>query len=161
MTKELQKQKVFQRNSFIESRQEFTVMEKRVLACIIAQIKPEERNRLSYEINVKKIAEMADITPKRMYADAQEMADSMLSKRTEQINEEEEFFEKINLFHKIRYDKEIFTINLNQELKDIFLDLQRQTRFTAYELGDFIALTSVHAQRIYELVKQYDLVSVF
>jgi len=131
-------------------------MEKRVLTSILAQIKPNEKEKLIYEIDIKKLAEMANIDNTRIYREAKEMARSMMSKHTWEEIESEEIFEMIMLFHKIRYEKGIFTIKINRELKDMFLELQKHKKYTAFELGEFIALTSVHAQRIYELVKQYE-----
>lgn len=156
MKKELEKQKVFQANKFIESKQTFTLMEKRVLTSILAQIRPDEKEKLVYEIDVKKIAEMANVDNTRMYREAKEMARSMMFKHTWEEKEEEEFFEMIMLFHRIKYEKGIFTIEINRELKEIFMELQKRGEYTAYELGEFISLTSVYAQRIYELIKQYE-----
>ena len=40
-------------------------------------------------------------------------------------------------------------------MNDIFLQLRATKNYTHYELAEFVTLTSTHAQRIYELVKQY------
>lgn len=147
--------KVFQANTYTMSKQRFSVNEKRVMQFIIAKIKPTDTEFKRYEIPIVEIADMANISPKNMYPFAKTLMTEMLSKFII-LQDEEEKLKGFNYFTELEYDNGILTVELNRNIHHLFLKLiENKVNFTAYELTEFMTLSSNHAQRIYELLKQY------
>jgi len=147
---------VFQSNKFTESRQEFSLNEKRVLQYVIANIKPTDTEFKQYVIPITNIAELADISPKNMYSFGKDLMKTMLSKFIILEDPKNLRLKGFNYFERLEYYQGDLTIQLHQEVHHLFLEIQKSKKgFTAYELTEFMTLTSTYAQRIYELMKQY------
>ena len=147
--------KVFQSNTYTMSKQTFNVNEKRVMQFIISKIKPTDTEFKRYEIPILEIADMAKISTANMYPFAKTLMVDMLSKFII-LQDEKKRMKGFNYFTELVYKNGIFTVELNRNIHHLFLQLiENKTNFTAYELTEFMTLSSSHAQRIYELVKQY------
>jgi plasmid replication initiation protein len=152
-TKEL---KVFQANTYTMSKQTFNVNEKRVMQFIIAKIKPTDTEFRRYEIPIVEIADMAKISTANMYPFAKTLMVDMITKFILLQDEEKQHLRAFTYFTELVYENGILTVELNRNIHQIFLQLKKnKTNFTAYELAEFMTLSSSHAQRIYELLKQY------
>jgi len=152
-TKEL---KVFQSNIYTESKQTFNLNEKRVMQFIIAKIKPTDTEFRRYEIPITEIADMANISTKNMYPFAKNLMYEMVTKFIMLEDKENDHIKAFNYFTELEYQSGILTVELNRNIHQLFLNIKKsKTHFTAYELTEFMTLSSVHAQRIYELLKQY------
>jgi len=148
--------KVFQANTYTMSKQRFSLNEKRVMQFIIAKIKPTDTEFKRYEIPIIEIADMANISTKNMYPFAKNLMVEMLSKFILLQDEESQKLKGFNYFTELEYQSGTLTVELNKNIHQLFLQLkQNKTAFTAYELTEFMTLSSTHAQRIYELLKQY------
>lgn len=143
---------VVQANAFTESRQHYTLNEKRLLQTLIASVKPEDVEFREYKISIKEFAQMANIDESNMYKYAEDMADSIMKKPVK-IKSSDEFviFHLVNRAH---YKEGVLTLKLSEETFHIFLALKDTGHYTTYELAEFMTLRSVYAQRIYELLKQ-------
>ncbi len=147
--------KVFQSNTYTMSKQTFNVNEKRVMQFIIAKIQPTDTEFKRYEIPIVEIADMAKISTANMYPFAKTLMVDMLSKFII-LQDEKKRMKGFNYFTELVYENGILTVELNRNIHHLFLQLiENKTNFTAYELTEFMTLSSSHAQRIYELVKQY------
>jgi len=152
-----QELKVFQSNKFTESRQEFSLNEKRIMQFIIAKIKPTDTEFIEYVIPVSEIADMAKIDTKNMYREGKNIMTSMLSKFILLEDKENLRIKGFNYFHHLDYHNGELTVQLHEYVHHLFLELKKdKINFTAYELTEFMMLTSTYAQRIYELLKQYN-----
>jgi plasmid replication initiation protein len=148
--------KVFQANTYTMSKQTFNVNEKRVMQFIIAKIKPTDTEFERYTIPISDIADMAKISSKNMYTFAKTLMVDMITKFVLLQDEEQQKIKAFNYFTELEYHSGIITVELNRNIHQLFLQLKRnKTAFTAYELTEFMTLSSFHAQRIYELLKQY------
>ena len=148
--------KVFQSNTYTMSKQTFNLNEKRVMQFIIAKIKPTDTEFERYEIPIVEIADMANVSTKNMYPFAKTLMTEMVSKFIILEDKEQKLLKAFNYFTEIKYTSGVITVELNRNIHQLFLGIKRdKTHFTAYELTEFMTLTSVHAQRIYELLKQY------
>jgi len=148
--------KVFQANTYTMSKQRFSLNEKRVMQFIIAKIKPTDTEFKRYEIPISEIADMANISTKNMYPFAKNLMVEMLSKFILLQDEKSQKLKGFNYFTELEYQSGTLTVELNKNIHQLFLQLkQNKTAFTAYELTEFMTLSSTHAQRIYELLKQY------
>jgi plasmid replication initiation protein len=147
--------KVFQANTYTMSKQTFNVNEKRVMQFIIAKIKPTDTEFKRYEIPIVEIADMAKISTANMYPFAKTLMVDMLSKFII-LQDEKKRMKGFNYFTELVYENGILTVELNRNIHHLFLQLiENKVNFTAYELTEFMTISSSHAQRIYELVKQY------
>lgn len=147
---------VFQSNKFTESRQEFSLNEKRVMQFVIAKIKPTDTEFKAYTIPLVEIAELADITPNKLYTTGKELMQSMLGKFILLEDEKNLRLKGFNYFEELDYGEGELTVKLHRHVHHLFLELKKSKKgFTAYELTEFMTLTSTYAQRIYELMKQY------
>jgi len=151
-TKDLE---VFQANKFIESRQSYSVNEKRLLSTLISFVKPTDKEIVAYELSIKEWAKILGISPKGLYGIADEITTALMMKIVAIKDPVALKFEKWHVLDTAKYEEGVLTLRLDKRMNDIFLELQARKNFTHYELAEFVSLTSVHAQRIYELVMQY------
>jgi len=148
--------KVFQANSFVESRQTYTVQEKRLLSTLIAHIKPSDEEFITYNISIEDLATVSKTSKHNFYNIADDITDSLMSKIIKINIDDKKGFKKFHVISRAEYQEGILSLQIHSDMNDIFLKLQESKQFTAYHLVDFISLTSTHAQRIYELLKQYE-----
>lgn len=148
--------KVFQANTYTMSKQTFNLNEKRVMQFIIAKIQPTDTEFRRYEIPIVEIADMANISTKNMYTFAKTLMVEMVTKFILLQDEEKQHLKAFNYFTELEYQSGVITVELNRNIHQLFLNIKKnKTHFTAYELTEFMTLSSTHAQRIYELLKQY------
>lgn len=145
---------VYQANAFTESRQSYTLNEKRLLQTLIASVKKEDKEFRRYPINIKEFAKLANLDPSNLYGYAKEIATSLMHKTF--TVESGEKFSMFHLVDEADYDGGNLTLELSKKTFDIFLALKDTKNYTTYELTEFMTLKSTYAQRIYELVKQYE-----
>jgi len=151
-TKDLE---VYQANSFIESRQSYTVNEKRLLSTIISFVKPTDTEFQEYEISIRDWAKMLKVSPEAIYQIADEVTTGLMMKIVAIKDPKNLRFKKWHVLETADYEDGILTLRLDKRMNDIFLQLRARENYTHYELMEFVTLTSTHAQRIYELLKQY------
>ena len=146
---------VCQANSFIESRQTYSVNEKRLLSTLISFVKPKDTELVTYEISIQEWAKTLGVASSNLYHIADEITTKLMMKIVEIKNPKNLKFKKWHVLETSEYDEGVLTLKISKEMNDIFLKLQASKNFTHYELTEFVTLTSTHAQRIYELLKQY------
>ena len=148
--------KVFQANTYTMGKHTFNLNEKRVMQFIIAKIKPTDTEFKRYEIPIVEIADMAKISTANMYPFAKNLMYEMITKFILLEDKANDHIKAFNYFTELEYQSGVLTVELNRNIHQLFLNIKKsKTHFTAYELTEFMTLSSVHAQRIYELVKQY------
>ena len=149
---------VCQANSFIESRQDYTVNEKRLLSTIISFVKPTDEKFIEYKFSISEWAELTGKTKDNYYQIADSVTDGLMSKiiKVNRVGKDgKKAFKKFHVMSTGDYESGLLTLEISKDMNDIFLYLSDNGNYTQYELMEFITLTSTHAQRIYELVKQY------
>lgn len=149
---------VFQANSFIESRQSYTLQEKRLLSTIISFVKPTDTNFITYDFSIKEWADLTGKTKENFYQIADDVTDGLMGKiiKIDKIGKDgKKAFKKFHVMSTANYEDGVLELEISKDMNDIFLQLQSKKNYTHYELIEFVTLTSTHAQRIYELIKQY------
>jgi len=149
---------VFQANSFIESRQSYTLQEKRLLSTIISFVKPTDTNFITYDFSIKEWADLTGKTKENFYQIADDVTDGLMGKiiKIDKIGKDgKKAFKKFHVMSTANYEDGVLKLEISKDMNDIFLQLQSKKNYTHYELIEFVTLTSTHAQRIYELIKQY------
>ena len=149
---------VHQANTFIQSRQTFTRNEKRLLSAIIGLVKPTDTKFVEYSISIKEWADLLGCTKENLYQIADSVTEGLMSKivKLDYIGKDgNKAFKKFHVVSISNYDSGILSIKIAEDMNNIFLQLKNRGNYTKYELVEFVTLTSVHAQRLYELLKQY------
>jgi len=146
---------VYQANSFIESRQSYSVNEKRLLSTLISFVKPTDTEFVRYEVSVQEWAKLLGVNPKGLYQIADEVTTGLMMKIISIKDPIALTFEKWHVLDTAKYTEGILTLSIDKKMNDIFLNLKASKNYTHYELTEFVTLTSTYAQRIYELMKQY------
>lgn len=150
---------VSQHNKLIEHRGTMTIMEQKLLRTIVSEIRMDDVELNDYMINVSDFKELTKTAHKDIYNQLDE-ATTKLMRRIIEIRDVDKkgkrSFKKLTIMTKAEYKEgegQIF-IRLNDEIKPYLLELKNQ--FTQYQLKYVMQMKSVHALRIYELLKQYE-----
>lgn len=150
---------VSQHNKLIEHRGTMTIMEQKLLRTIVSEIRMDDVELNDYMINVSDFKELTKTAHKDIYNQLDE-ATTKLMRRIIEIRDVDKkgkrSFKKLTIMTKAEYKEgegQIF-IRLNDEIKPYLLELKNQ--FTQYQLKYVMQMKSVHALRVYELLKQYE-----
>lgn len=150
---------VSQHNKLIEHRGNMTIMEQKLLRTIVSEIRMDDIELNDYMINVSDFKELTKTAHKDIYNQLDE-ATTKLMRRIIEIRDVDKkgkrSFKKLTIMTKAEYKEgegQIF-IRLNDEIKPYLLELKNQ--FTQYQLKYVMQMKSVHALRVYELLKQYE-----
>jgi plasmid replication initiation protein len=129
-----------------------SVWEPRIVAHLAAKIHVKDENFKVYEVSI------ADILGHQYgghdLKELEKTVDNLLS-RPITIYESSTRTAKYNIFSKCVIDskKGILELEFHTDLKPHFLQLQKN--FTQYSLTEFLSLSSIYSQRLYELLKSY------
>jgi plasmid replication initiation protein len=150
---------VTKHNKLIEQRGNMTLLEQKIIRAVISQIRMEDQDLKEYALNVADFKELTGSNHKDLYEQIKDVAEKLIDRKIEiqSINEKGK-----RGFYLTRYiwaakhveGEGYFKIKLDPELKPYFLELKDQ--FTQYQLKYIMRMKSVHALRIYELLKQYE-----
>lgn len=153
MTLQNNKALVTQSNALIGASYRVSLAEKRILLFMLAQIHKDDEDFKPYKINLKDFIHEIKASSKNMYQVAQEATESLLS-RVLTIKKENSLLQ-VNFLSSAEYEdgKGFVELCFDPKLKPFLLQLKEC--FTTYDIRNVMALRSVHAIRVYELLKQY------
>lgn len=144
-------------NALIQkSRYNLTVQEQKLVAYIVAQIKPSDDDLTDYNLDVKQYAKLCGISPEPMYTELKETLDNLKSKEkdihiitgkgkgvhTNWVTEW--YYNDINGGLKV---------SVGKALKPYLIQLKQQ--FTSYGLLYVLGFKSKYSIRLYELLKSF------
>lgn len=129
------------------------VYEPRIVSLLASQIRPEDVDFKEYEIPVADL--FANSYGGDNYKKLKSTVENLMSK-TITILEENNSYKVFPLFSGGEYDSEtnILKISINSRIKHHFLDLQ--TKYTQYNLMEFLTLSSTYSQRLFEYLKSWE-----
>ncbi|GAA4464885.1 hypothetical protein GCM10023189_44780 [Nibrella saemangeumensis] len=147
----------YQPNLFTESRHEFTELEKKIVVLVVNQI---GHMALKGEIkpgwNVKFTIPFTELTRQR-YDQISAAADSLQSKRLAYRNDKTEKFDFITPFPRVKSEivdgKKVIELTMFADVVPHFAELGQ--RYTKYDIDIMLSLSSVYAQRFYEIVSMF------
>jgi plasmid replication initiation protein len=149
-------QLMVQHNHLIEARYHLTLQEKRLMCWLASQVKQTDKDFQEHELSIKEFAVLVDVRGDHLYKTLDTITHKLMQKiiTIREINKKG--FAKAALLGGVKYYDGQGTIKLSFHpyLKPYMLQLK--DRFTQISLGDVMGLKSVHAIRIYELLKQYE-----
>ncbi|MBM9519381.1 replication initiation protein [Desulforhopalus vacuolatus] len=130
-----------------------SVWEARLVALVASKIKKSDVEFQTYEISVSEIMQNKGGCDYKIVDKATEYTMSRVIKIK---NAETGGWAKYNLFSKCEYNpkKGTITVRFDPDLLPHYLQLNK--KFAQYDLLEFVVLSSVYSQRLYEILKSWD-----
>ncbi|GAB3753203.1 replication initiation protein [Spirosoma pomorum] len=147
----------YQPNFFTESRQEFTELEKKIVVLVINQIGHMAlKGEIKPDTNIRFHIPYAELTNKR-YDQIANAAETLQMKRIRYRNDKTEKFQFIVPFPSIQSEvvngKKMIELTMFADIVPHFAQLGK--RYTKYECDIMMSLSSVYAQRMFDIVSMY------
>jgi plasmid replication initiation protein len=123
---------------------------------LVSQIKPSDEDFKEHTLSVKELIEQCDLSGESSYKQLKDITFSLIEKGIRIIditNPKEDVETQISWLSSAKYRNGRVTLTFSPELKPYLLLLK--DRFTTINAIDLMQFKSVHAIRIYELLKQY------
>lgn len=146
---------VFQHNNLVEARYSLTLQEKRLILWLISKIQPDEEDFKKHELSVQEFMNLMELKGKGNYKELQKITLGLMKKVLVIKKPDEKTLTQVNWINYAHYEEGTGRIELafSDVMKPFLLHLKSQ--FTAIEVTDLMQFKSIHAIRIYELLKQY------
>ena len=147
---------IFQHNNLVEARYSLTLQEKRLILWLISKIQPDEEDFKKHELAVQEFMKLMELTGKANYKELQKITLGLMKKVLVIKRPEEKTLTQVNWINYAHYEEGTgkIEVSFSDAMKPFLLHLKSQ--FTAIEITDLMQFTSIHAIRIYELLKQYE-----
>jgi len=147
---------IVQHNNLIEAKYNITLQEKRLVLLMSSRINKDDKEFQTYTFSVQELCTFLQIKNKNIYKEIDVVVSKLFTRVLVIKNAIENSTTKISwlTFAKYWHGKGIVQLKFNEDLKPYMLQLKE--RFTPISLGDVMGLRSIHALRIYELLKQYE-----
>lgn len=148
--------RVVKSNELIQSRMNWTKLEHRVVAMLIAQLKKSDEQFSEQRVYIKDIADLSGRSGKSLYDQAEEICQKLLDQKVHVRTETDDGrrrYKGYNCMSTCEYveGSGYIEAKFNDDMRPFLLQLKR--RFTQYSLMSFMQLSSQHSMRIYELLK--------
>ena len=145
-----------QHNNLVQAKYSMTLQQKRIMIWLVSQIKPDDVDFKEHVLSVKDLIEICQLSGESAYKELRDITFSLIEKgiRILDITNPEENVEiQVSWLSSAKYYLGKVKLTFSPELKPYLLQLKNQ--FTAVNTLDLMQFKSVHAIRIYELLKQY------
>jgi plasmid replication initiation protein len=145
-----------QHNGLVEAKYTMTLQQKRIMIWLTSQIKPTDEDFKQHTLSVKELIEICNLSGESAYKEVRNITFSLIEKGirifdlTDPKNETEI---QVAWLCSAVYKDGAVSLKFAPELKPYLLKLK--DRFTAIKMVDLMRFSSIHAIRIYELLKQY------
>lgn len=148
---------VVQANELISGKQNLKLNSAKILRTLIMQIAPQDDEFKSYCISISSLSELLGISADNLYRDIDDITDDILSNPVSIRDHQLGKFVKIPWVTICAYEKGVgFVAKMNPLLKPFLLNLQE--KYTQYQLDSILAMKSVYAIRIYELIMKESII---
>lgn len=148
---------VIQHNKLVQSSYRVTLQEKRLLLWLISQIRSEDKDFKKYTLKISDFVKMLGLESNHnIYKELQHITKNLLSRViTIELPEERKLIQLSFVSSSVyKYREGVVEFSFDPALKPYLLELNKH--FTSFSLNAVIGFSSVHAIRIYELLKQYE-----
>ena len=161
LNKKLEKQDqknelIVQHNHLIEAKYKLTLQEKRLMCWLASQVKQTDEDFKEHTISTKEFSSLVDSSGNALHKTLELVTHKLMQKIITIRKMDGKGFKKAALLGGADYlaGEGLLKLSFHPYLKPYMLQLKE--RFTKISLGDVMGLRSVHAIRIYELVKQHE-----
>lgn len=146
---------VVQHNTLIDGKQSLKLNSAKLIRSSIMQIAFEDEELKPYIISIKDLATLLGVPASNIYRDIEDITDDILHNPVyirEEINGKTTKFIKIPWVSRCEYHSDTgVAIKLNEELKPYLIQLK--DHYTQYTLDEILAMKSIYAIRIFELIQ--------
>lgn len=148
--------RVVKSNQLVQSKMNWTKLEHRVVAMLIAQLEKDDEEFEEQQVYIKDIADLSNRSGKSLYDQAEEICRKLLDQKIHvrtQTDDGRRRYKGYNCMSTCEYveGSGYIEAKFNDDMQPFLLQLKR--RFTQYNLQCFMQLSSQHSMRIYELLK--------
>ena len=150
---------VVKANQLIRGRINWTKLEHRVVAMLVAQLSQEDETFEMQRVHISELMDMAQVSSHDIYNRAEVVCRKLLNQKVHVRTRTEEgrrMYQGYNCLSMCRYveGSGYIEAKFNDDMKPFLLQLKRQ--FTMYRLQNFMQLSSQHSMRVYELIKMQE-----
>lgn len=147
--------KVVMQNTFLKKGNKISMdmdsaVQKFIRLCI-AQCKMSDNEFYEYKISAIEMSEKFNIDIKEIYKKCDKWTDQAMSARLIYKDEENEEFQKLNLFNSCTYKSGVLTMQLNDSMKPYFLHVKKKLGFTQYALATILGTKGRHTIPIFDI----------
>lgn len=146
---------VVQANDLIGGKQALKLNSAKLIRSAIMQVVWDDKELKPYTITIKELSKLLDVPASNIYRDIEDITDDILRNPVyirEMKDGETLGFIKIPWVSRCEYKANIgISIKLNEELKPFLINLKE--RYTQYTLQEVLAMKSVYAIRIFEILQ--------
>lgn len=147
---------IFQHNNLIEAKYSLTLQEKRLILWLTSQIQPNEEDFKEHRLTVTEFMNLMCISGQANYKELQKITLGLMKKVLTIKNPDLHITTQVNWLNCSEYfhKKGVIKLSFSPKMKPFLLHLKE--KFTAIHITDIMQFKSIHAIRIYELLKQYE-----
>lgn len=147
---------VVKANDLVKAKSNFTRLEHRVIAMMIARLKKSDQKFKLQRVYVKDLLELSGTNYDAIYERMEDVCDKLLNQQIKIRTRDESnrrVYQGFNYFETCRYveGSGYIEARFTQSMKPFLLELKE--RFTMYQLQHFMKLGSAYSMRIYEILK--------
>jgi plasmid replication initiation protein len=145
-----------QHNNLVEAKYSMTLQQKRIMIWLVSQIKPNDIDFKEHVLSIRELIEICQLSGESSYKEIRNITFSLIEKGiriidiTDPSNKREI---QVSWLSSADYYQGKVKLSFSPKLKPYLLQLKQ--KFTAINVIDLMQFKSVHAIRIYELLKQY------
>lgn len=144
-----------QSNLLVESRQEFSLLEKKMILCMVNQVSPDM-------INIQKdlFGDMYFKVPVSIFGEnygfhaIKKAVDKITTRNITAYNEKKQWAKSMTPVPLAEFQNGVITLMVQKAAVHLFVDL-KQRGYSQYALDAALSLTSVYSQRMYELLSRW------
>lgn len=146
---------VFQHNNLIEARYSLTLQEKKLILWLTSQIQSDDKDFKKHTLTVRDFMDLMGLTGNSNYKELQKITLGLMKKVLVIKEPEKKVITQVSWLNSARYEEGEGFIRLSfaPEMHPFLLNLKKT--FTVISIADLMQFKSIHAIRIYELLKQY------
>ena len=141
---------VVQSNDFVNGRQNLSLNAAKLVRSAIMQIKPDSAELEPYQVTTPELAELFGVDKSNLYKTLENVTSEIMGKYIK-ISDNSGKWVKFHWVECCSYDGKVVKIQLYKKLKPYLLALKE--RYTQYELQYILAMKSVYAIRLYEILQ--------
>lgn len=145
-----------QHNNLVEAKYSMTLQQKRIMIWLVSQIKPDDIDFKEHVLSIRKLIKVCQLSGESSYKEIRNITFSLIEKgiRIIDITDPDNKREiQVSWLSSADYYQGQVKLSFSPKLKPYLLQLKE--KFTAINIIDMMQFKSVHAIRIYELLKQY------
>lgn len=145
-----------QHNNLVQAKYSMSLQQKRIMIWLVSQIRPEDIDFKEHVLGVKELIEICNLSGESAYKELKNITFSLIEKGIRILdvtNPSKDVETQVSWLSSAKYDLGEVRLAFSPELKPYLLQLK--DKFTAIDVSDLMQFKSVHAVRIYELLKQY------